>query len=162
MSLALMIAAGIGYNDRETLRDLMMASMVHDLGLVRLPIKVIQNAHKPQELGLSDRQLLHQHPALTLEILESKDIFLSERARNIVLHHHEEFNGRGYPSGLAGYKIEPLSQILSLADSFDHFINEPQRGRSIFESIQVFFQKLNRDKSLSPQILAKTERLLGF
>jgi HD-GYP domain-containing protein (c-di-GMP phosphodiesterase class II) len=162
MSLALMIATGIGHNNRESLRDLMMASLVHDLGLVRLPIKVIQNAHKPQELGLSDRHLLHQHPALTLEILDSKEIYLSQRAKNIVLQHHEEFNGRGYPNGLNGYAIEPLSQILSLADTFDHFINEPQRGRSVFESIQVFFQKLNREKSLAPQILQKTERLLGI
>ena len=162
ISLALMIATGIGYNDRESLRDLMLASLVHDLGLVRLPIKVIQNAHRAQDLGISDRQLLHQHPALTLEILESKEIYLSQRAKNIVLQHHEEFNGRGFPNGLIGYAIEPLAQILSMADAFDHFVNEPQRGRSVFESIQVFFQKLNREKNLAPQILQKTERLLGI
>lgn len=160
VTLSLLIATGMGHTDPESLRDLSMAALVHDLGLVRLPIKIIQYAHSPNELGMADRLLLHQHPQLTLDVLKSKEIYLSKRAQNIILQHHEEANGYGYPAGLAHGALEPLAQILLIADQFDHVLNE-SKGRSVQDSIRQQVMTYRRNKILIESIQRQLEQLLG-
>lgn len=160
VTLSLLIATGLGHTNPEALRDLAIASLVHDLGLVRLSIKIIQFAHSPSQLGMSDRLLLHQHPRLTIDVLNSKEIYLSRRAQNIILQHHEEASGYGYPAGLVQDAIEPMAQVLLVADCLDHAINE-SKAVTVQQSVHNLVLQMKQNKVLVPGLQKQIEKLFG-
>ncbi len=99
---------------RESARNLALAGLVHDLGKTW-----IQNAvlHKPSALSADERAEMQRHPVIAARILQ---IYAApEEMVENVLHHHEAFDGHGYPSGLAGEAIPLGARILSIADVFD-------------------------------------------
>lgn len=94
--------------------ELALAGLVHDLGKTW-----IQNAvlHKPSALSADERAEMQRHPAIAARILQ---IYAApEAVVESVLHHHEAFDGHGYPDGLAGEAIPLGARILSIADVFD-------------------------------------------
>ncbi len=88
------------------------AGIVHDIGKIGVPSEII---NKPSKITLSEYKKVKEHPIFGFEIL-SKSSSLKEIAL-LVKHHHEWWNGSGYPDGLAKSKIPLGSQILCVADS---------------------------------------------
>ncbi len=86
----------------EHVEDLALAGLLHDIGL----------AH------VADEEL-EPHPEMALEIIRKRKLVLSELVEQIILQHHEKFDGSGYPRGLRGVEICIEAQILSLADRID-------------------------------------------
>ncbi len=100
------------------------ASMLHDIGKIAIPDKILL---KEGRLTDEEYNVIKEHPAIGGDIL--KAVTLMDTEREIILHHHERWDGRGYPDGLAGENIPRLSRILSVADSFDAMITDrPYRG----------------------------------
>ena len=100
----------LGKRDCETVY---LAGMLHDIGMVYISDELI---HKP-ELSESEQVMLQQHPVLAEKILSRISIF-----KNIlptIRHHHEFFDGSGYPNGLRADNIPLGARIMCLADSFD-------------------------------------------
>lgn len=89
------------------------AGMLHDLGKIEIPDALLL---KPDRLSKDEYELIKTHSKFGYEIL-SREPF--SELSNIVLHHHERYDGRGYPYGLKGDEIPYLSQIIAVADSFD-------------------------------------------
>lgn len=118
-SLAVLMTFGIGYTRESLLADVAMAALLHDVGIAKLPPKVISHGHRPLELSIEDRTLLYGHPDLSVKILEEKGIPVSDLCKTLILQHHEDFNGSGYPRGLRGYNINELAQIIRIADEVD-------------------------------------------
>lgn len=104
---------------QERLSALQLAAYIHDLGMIGLPDSILD---KSGELSDEDKAEFLKHPQLGASILDGIDE-LSEVA-NIVLHHHEHVNGRGYPDRLKGESIPLLARILSVADSFEAMTSE--------------------------------------
>lgn len=123
-SLAVLISFGIGYGREKLLADVAMAALLHDVGLTQLPPKVAAHSHRPLELNIYERKLLYDHPKLSVDLLIQKEIPISALARTLILQHHEEFNGSGYPKGLRGYVINELAQIIHVADEVDQLFTE--------------------------------------
>jgi HD-GYP domain-containing protein (c-di-GMP phosphodiesterase class II) len=123
-SLAVLITFGIGYSRESLLADVAMAALLHDVGLSKLPPKVINHNHRPLELSIEERSLLYSHPDLSVQVLEEKNIPVSELCKTLIRQHHEEFNGSGYPKGLRGYNINELAQIIRIADEIDQLFTE--------------------------------------
>jgi len=93
---------------------LMYASMMHDIGKIGIPDHVLL---KPGKLTDEEFDVIKQHPALGAGIVES--IPLLARHAPAVRHHHERFDGSGYPDGLRGSDISLAARIIAVADAFD-------------------------------------------
>ena len=97
--------------DQERLR---IAGILHDLGKIGVPESVL---NKPGKLTKEEFEMVRKHPQNGVKILEPieflKDVF------PIILHHHEQYDGKGYPSGLFRGNIPLESRVLAIADTFD-------------------------------------------
>ena len=94
-----------------------MAAHMHDIGKIGIPDEILA---KPGKLNKKEWQIVKEHPMIGYQIL-SKSNALQEIAL-IVLHHHERWDGKGYPSGLKGNDIPLGSRIITIADSIDSML----------------------------------------
>jgi ribonuclease P protein subunit RPR2 len=88
--------------------------LLHDVGKVAVPDAIL---FKPGPLTAEERALMVTHPRIGNEILRHID-FLDD-AKAVVLHHHERWDGRGYPEGLAGEDIPVQARVFAVADALD-------------------------------------------
>ncbi len=111
--LAALLAGSCGLNEEEVER-IRIAGLVHDIGKIGVPEAVLCKAGKltDEEFGL-----IKLHPEIGYDIL--KDIPLLSDVLPGVLHHHERYDGRGYPHRLGGEAIPMMARIIGLVDSFD-------------------------------------------
>jgi len=100
--------------DKWRMRDLELAGLLHDVGKLAVRVDILQ---KPSSLTDSEYELVKQHPATGAAILQTVEN--AERIAAAVRHHHEWWDGSGYPDGVAGEDIPQLARILALADAFD-------------------------------------------
>lgn len=111
--LAVQLARAIGLDD-ESIERVRITGLVHDIGKIGVPESVLT---KPGRLTDDEFELIKRHPEIGVRIL--RDIPQMSDVLPGVLHHHERWDGRGYPFGLAGENIPLFARILALADSFD-------------------------------------------
>ncbi len=111
--LAQRLASRVGYST-EAAEDLRFAAMLHDVGKLHLPDKVLQ---KPGALTADEWELVKQHTIWGERILGSTQGF--ELARRVARSHHENFDGSGYPDGLHGEGIPLEARIVRLVDVLD-------------------------------------------
>jgi putative nucleotidyltransferase with HDIG domain len=88
--------------------------LLHDIGKVAVPDAIL---FKPGPLTAEERALMIKHPQIGSEILRHID-FLDD-AKVVVLHHHERWDGQGYPDGLAGEEIPLQARVFAVADTLD-------------------------------------------
>jgi ribonuclease P protein subunit RPR2 len=88
--------------------------LLHDIGKVAIPDAIL---FKPEPLSAEERALMECHPVIGFEILAEID-FLGD-AKVVVRHHHERWDGDGYPDGLAGEDIPLAARVFSVADTLD-------------------------------------------
>ncbi len=91
-----------------------ISSILHDIGKIAIPDNILL---KPGGLTDEEYDTIKTHPEIGENILKSIKLFETER--KIVRHHHERWDGKGYPDGLSGKEIPFLSRILSVADAYD-------------------------------------------
>ena len=87
---------------------------LHDIGKVAIPESLLR---KPSALTLEERDIIRTHPEVGAGILADIDTW--EDVRLIVRHHHERFNGAGYPDGLRGEHIPIGARVVAVVDAFD-------------------------------------------
>ncbi|HLA19523.1 MAG TPA: HD domain-containing phosphohydrolase [Dehalococcoidia bacterium] len=107
------LAAELGLDEEEA-SVVRLASLLHDIGKLVVPVEVLC---KPGPLTEEEWVQMRQHPTTALHILSPIDS--TSNAVPAILHHHEHFDGSGYPGGLAGDDIPMASRILLVADAFD-------------------------------------------
>ena len=127
-------AMGLGLKEIQTL---LHAGLLHDIGKIELPKSVL---NKVSRLTDEEFGLIKQHPINSAKILEplSGMSNLIEYAR----HHHERFDGRGYPDGLSGREISLGARILCVADSFDAMVSDRPYRKSM--SVEEAFLEIER------------------
>ncbi|HEX2191490.1 MAG TPA: HD domain-containing phosphohydrolase [Longimicrobiaceae bacterium] len=106
----------LGIGD-ETLGHLWVAGLLHDLGKVAIPDQILG---KPGRLTAEEYGIMQQHPSIGAAILERSPYL--RPALPGVLHHHERWDGAGYPSGLRGEEISLEGRILAVADTYDAIV----------------------------------------
>lgn len=102
---------GLDENDLETLKQ---GALFHDVGKIGIPDAILQ---KPGKLTDEEYDDIKNHPSIGAKILAPAKIFAD--LIPMVLNHHERYDGRGYPIGLAGEDIPLMARIVCVADSFD-------------------------------------------
>jgi len=128
---SVMIAREIGMHG-ERVEALRYAGMLHDVGKLGVPTKVLQKTGKLTEEEYAAIQL---HPLRGLDIV--REIGFLDEALAGIMHHHERIDGRGYPMGLAGDEIPEFARVLAVADAFDSMTStRSYRGaRPVHEAI---------------------------
>jgi putative nucleotidyltransferase with HDIG domain len=107
------------------LEALQTAAQLHDLGKIEIG-KTILLKKKP--LTAVDRAIIENHPGTGVRI--ARPFCLEPKEQEIILHHHEHWDGRGYPDGLAGEQIPFLGRLMALADVFEALTSDrPRRPR---------------------------------
>ena len=110
---AVLIGRKLGLPDNE-IRTLQIGGLFHDIGKIGVPDNILQ---KEAKLTDDEYSQIKQHPNIGVHILSNAEIF--NDILPIVEHHHERYDGNGYPGRLAGENIPYLARIAAVADSFD-------------------------------------------
>jgi HD-GYP domain-containing protein (c-di-GMP phosphodiesterase class II) len=99
--------------DEDRLTLLARAALLHDIGKQYVPVEILE---KPGKLDAAEWAIVERHPMTGHRMLVDSGLVAEAR---IVLHHHERYDGGGYPTGRAGEDIPLEARILAVADSFD-------------------------------------------
>lgn len=114
---AVELGTRVGLSERQ-IEVLRCAAMLHDVGKIGVPDHILR---KPGPLTDAEFEVVKTHPSIAVDIL-SKVSGLS-RSLPLILHHHERFDGGGYPTGLSGNRIPFGARILAVADAVDAMLS---------------------------------------
>jgi diguanylate cyclase (GGDEF)-like protein len=117
-SLATGMALALGL-PRDEIERIRIASLLHDLGKLAVPTEILD---KPAALSDGEWQAIGEHPRIGQVILEQASAL--REAIPVVLHHHERFNGGGYPHGLRGNEIPLGARIVAVADAYHAMVHD--------------------------------------
>lgn len=110
---ALLLGKNMGLSGDE-LMVLRRAAQLHDIGKLVIDLTCIQ---KPGTLTEEEWRLIKKHPTIGANILQP--LTFLDREQFVIRHHHERMDGKGYPDGLSGEELDPLTRILTVVDSYD-------------------------------------------
>ena len=129
---AVRIGRDLGLDD-DCVRDLEAAAILHDIGKIGVPDAILR---KPSKLTEEEYAVIKKHPEYGWAVLRAVPGF--ERVSLFVLHHHEAFDGKGYPAGLRGDEIPIGSRIVAVMDSFDAMVSSRpyRKGLPLDEAIR--------------------------
>jgi GAF domain-containing protein len=152
--LAVAVGAEMGLSQQE-LEDLRYGAILHDVGKLAVPDGILRKAGP---LDQEEWAIIRRHPAIGAEILGS--VKRLEGTARVVRHHHERFDGRGYPDGLAGEAIPLGSRILAVVDAFIAMTDE--RVYRAPKSPQEALDELDRNAGtqFDPQVVKVFKRVL--
>jgi HD-GYP domain-containing protein (c-di-GMP phosphodiesterase class II) len=130
---AVAVGRTLGLCQRE-LDTLKSAAMIHDIGKIGVPDAILR---KPGRLTPDERQVMEEHPLIAVRILDPMRFL--DRELPIVRHHHERWDGKGYPDHIAGKRIPLESRILAAADAFDAMTSTRvyQESRGVSQAIAI-------------------------
>jgi len=109
------IAERMGFDEHDVKR-ITYAARIHDIGKVAIPDSILL---KPGKLTEEEFELIKTHPRKGLEVLRPMLVRLSKEVHNVILHHHERWDGSGYPARLKGEAIPLWARIVALADAYE-------------------------------------------
>jgi putative nucleotidyltransferase with HDIG domain len=154
--LALMLAKEAGFTAGE-MHDLGQGTLLHDIGKERVPSQILL---KKTPWTTAERNFYQQHVAYGLE-MAAKLPGLPAGALEVIAMHHENLNGSGFPSQLAGARIGRFARIANIANTFDNYCNRVNQADSMIpaEALSFMFKK-ERDK-YDPGLMQHFIRCLG-
>ncbi|GHV89268.1 metal-dependent phosphohydrolase [Spirochaetia bacterium] len=138
--------------------QIVTGALLHDVGMVRLPRTLLE---KKGELTAEELGRMHAHPLASYRII-SKELAYPEAVGLIAFHHHERWDGEGYPNKLAGKQIDLNARIVTVADSFEDMISE-KPGRNSLVGHEVMQNLLsNRSPRFDPDAFRAFIRTMGI
>jgi len=119
---------------RHEIGQLVIGAYLHDIGKVSIPDEIL---FKKGKLSKAQRTIIEKHVYKGYEVLADDDILSA--VNDLVLYHHEKWDGTGYPCGLKGEEIPVVARIFSVADVFDALVSERpyKQGYSFAEAMDV-------------------------
>lgn len=140
------------------------AGMLHDLGKIGIPLEIL---NKPGSLNIEEWSIIKTHPGRAARILAPfADIALSREFScssiiNIIVAHHERWDGKGYPYGLSGENIPKLARIIAVADAY-HSMSEIRPYRKALTFFEIWQELENgAGKQFDPLIVERFLSLLS-
>ena len=140
---------------QEQMQALIVGGLLHDVGKIRVPDTVL---HKPGRLTAEEYEVMKRHPVLGIEIVSSvKELAVALPAIN---HHHERFDGTGYPDGLSGEDIPLVARVVAVADAFDSMIRDRPYGYGMSEEAALKEVEDNSGTQFDPRIVRTLREVL--
>jgi putative nucleotidyltransferase with HDIG domain len=135
--------------DQDTIRTIYLAGLLHDVGKIGIDDNVLR---KPGKLTDAEYEHIKSHVEIGYRIL--RGLKKMGHLLPIVLHHHESWDGKGYPYGLTGNNIPYLARIVAVADAFDAMSSDrPYRKGMPDEKLDAIFQA-GAGKQWDPDVVA--------
>jgi len=131
----------------EKIKKIYWASLLHDIGKIYVPQNIL---NKNGRLTQEEFEIIKIHPIKSEEILKQVDEF--KDLAEIVRHHHERWDGLGYPDGLSAYEIPLESRIIAMSDAFDAMTSERPYKRAMTLEEAILEIEKNKGKQFDPQI----------
>jgi putative nucleotidyltransferase with HDIG domain len=156
VELAVAVADQLGLGDRS--RQLTeFAALLHDVGKIKVPKEII---NKPGPLTPDEWDVVRRHPGDGADMLNGVGGFLAE-VGDIVRHHHERWDGDGYPVGLKGDQIPVIARIVAACDAFSAITTDRayRRGRPIAEAIEEL--RRSAGTQFDPAVIDALCRVIG-
>jgi putative nucleotidyltransferase with HDIG domain len=152
---AVAIARDIGLSPSQ-LEEIHIAAILHDVGKIGISELIIS---KPERLSREEFDIMKDHPAHGIRILEP--IGFSSAITDAIYQHHERYDGKGYPQGLAGDKITLAARILNVADTIDAMVSErPYRGTISSQEVLLELEK-EAGGQFDPRVTECARRLIS-
>jgi len=143
--LAYEMAKAEGNFDDDEIDDIRRAGTLCNLGMALLPDSIV---HKEEKLNDEEKKMLAQHPLLSVKVLEQIELY--SEVCNFVRHHHERYNGTGYPDHLKGDDIPLEAEIVGISDFFAELtIGSKRQKPAPQEEVVKTIQTLSRQGSFS-------------
>ena len=114
MTYAIALASQIGIDTNQTLQDIGMAGLFHDVGKTKIPLNII---NKPGPLNKDEWEIMKKHSSFSFDIVAQHDR-LPEIALAAIKQHHENALGTGYPEGISGARLFLPSKLISVCDIY--------------------------------------------
>ena len=146
-SLALRIGSEISLPG-EQMEALTSGAMLHDLGKIGIPDRILQKSGRLTEDEYAE---IKRHPMLGVSILTPVRELAS--ALPVIKHHHERFDGKGYPDGLRGEDIPLIARVVSVADAFDSMVRGRPYGYGISRKAALGEIEENSGTQFDPRIV---------
>lgn len=123
----------------QEIRRIHKAAPVHDIGKVVVPDKILL---KPGPLTEEEQVRMRAHTTLASEILRGSTSEFVKVAEQVARHHHERWDGQGYPDGLMGEQIPLAARIVAVADAFDAMVNDrPYRSAVPLQEVREVLER---------------------
>lgn len=148
------IAQELGFSEEEC-KVIERAGILHDIGKIGISDAIL---NKPDKLNEEEWAIIKKHPQRGAEILEPLK-FLNKEVE-MIAHHHERLDGKGYPDGLKGEAIPPGARILAVADTFDAMNSERAYRKPLPEDVIIKELKDASGSQLDSHIVAAFLNLL--
>lgn len=147
--LSIMIGSALGLNKNQ-LHDLGMSALLHDIGKTLIPKKILNKKTKLTDLDFS---VIKTHTAKGYFYVKEK-ISLPDVSFLGILHHHEKFDGTGYPVGIKQKNIDIFGRIISIADVYDAMTSDRPYRKAQTHTEAIQFIQHNSDKHFDSEIAA--------
>jgi HD-GYP domain-containing protein (c-di-GMP phosphodiesterase class II) len=151
---ARLIVLAMGYSQDDA-DFIYKAGMLHDIGKIEIPDAILL---KPDTLSSTEYSLIKRHSTASYELLSREPFSL---LAPIVLHHHERYDGMGYPNGLKGDAIPFFSQVITVADAFDAMTTNRAYRKSMTYLEAVSILELESGKQFNPFIVKIAKEVLA-
>jgi len=146
-NLSVDLGRGVGLGE-DDLERLALAGVLHDVGKIHMDPAILG---KPGPLSESERELMERHPELGFAMARNR---MDPKVAEAILYHHERFDGRGYPFGLAGDAIPILSRIVLVADAFDAMTSVRADQPALPLEFAISEIRSNAGTQFDPQVVA--------
>ena len=146
-ALTVALAQQLGVEGEE-LEHVHLAALLHDAGKIAIPDGILS---KPGPLTDDERSLVERHPMIGYELLRDLGV---ELAASFVLHHHERWDGAGYPDRLAGAEIPFGSRLILVADAFDALTSDRAYRRAVSVDAAIHEIQSESGRQFDPLIVS--------
>ena len=141
--------------------DLQIAAAFHDIGKIGIPDNILL---KTSRLTDEEYNVIKTHPVIAANIFSVSDIY--KDIYPIMYHHHERYDGKGYPSGISGKQIPYLARMLTICDSFDAIVSK--RTYKEGQTIEFALTEIEKgagtqfDPELAPKYINMVKNNMGY
>jgi putative nucleotidyltransferase with HDIG domain len=145
----------------EEIAIVRLAALLHDIGKAWIPASIL---HKPTKLNAEEYRLMQEHPVHSRDLLRSYAPATAywQHISEVVLHHHEHWDGNGYPSQLAGANIPYEARICAVADVWDALISARSYRPAWEPSAVAAHLRAEAGRSLDPQMVEVFLAMQGY
>lgn len=155
-TIAVRIARVMDLPEREV-RRIRIAGLLHDIGKIGVSGRIIR---KPAKLEPSEMAMMREHPVIGAEIMQPVELLAD--AAEVVRHHHEHFNGSGYPDGLNGNETPIGSRVVLVADAFNAMTTDRPYRKGLPKKDAVAILEKHSGTQFDPQVVKSLQMIVGF